>query len=117
MRRLSLFFAALFVLALITTACGAGGSGGPSTPGQYSVQKDSVHFDGDRYQLYWADNNGSLHQLNTQKRRLGRDPDPTFLEVPPGRGEPILPMREDAPIPAQRPDPHGPVSPPCFPCL
>src|SRR5258708_3815796 len=50
MRRLTFFFAALFVLSLITTACGPGGDGGPSTPGQYSVQKDSVHFDGDRYQ-------------------------------------------------------------------
>src|SRR5229473_3234461 len=112
-----LFLAALFVLALTTTACGAGGNGGPSTPGQYSVQKDSVHFDGDRYQLYWADNNGSLHQLNTQKLRLVRDPDRTFLEVPQGGGDPVLHMREDEPITVQGQDHQGAFSSPWFPFL
>ena len=117
MRHLSLFLAALFVLALTTTACGAGGNGGPSTPGQYSVQKDSVHFDGDRYQLYWADNNGSLHQLNTQKLRMVRDPDRTFLEVPQGGGDPVLHMREDEPITVQGQDHQGAFSSPWFPFL
>src|SRR6266571_751499 len=117
MRRLSLFFAAIFVLSLITSACGPGGDGGPSTPGQYSVQKDSVHFDGDRYQLYWADNNGSLHQMDTRKVRLVRDPDRTFLEVPQGGGDPILHMREDEPITVQGQDHQGAFSSPWFPFL
>src|SRR5712691_341900 len=112
-----LFFAALFVLTLITTACGAGGNGGPSTPGQYSVQKDSVHFDGDRYQLYWADNNGSLHQMDTRKLRLVRDPDRTFLDVPQCGGDPILHMREDEPITVQGQDHQGAFSSPWFPFL
>src|SRR5260370_37606295 len=112
-----LFFAALFVLTLITTACGASGNSGPSTPGQYSVQKDSVHFDGDRYQLYLADNNGPLHQLNTQKLRLVRDPDRTFLEVPQGGGDPILHMREGEPITVQGQDHQGAFSSPWFPFL
>src|SRR5712692_10484114 len=116
MRRLSLFFAALFVLSLITSACGPGGNGGPSTPGQYSVQKDSVHFDGDRYQLYWADNNGSLHHMDTHKLRLVRDPDRTFLEVPQG-GDPVLHMREDEPITVQGQDHQGAFSSPWFPFL
>ncbi len=117
MRRLSLFFAAIFVLSLITSACGPGGDGGPSTPGQYSVQKDSVHFDGDRYQLYWADNNGSLHQMDTRKVRLVRDADRTFLEVPQGGGDPILHMREDEPITVQGQDHQGAFSSPWFPFL
>jgi len=117
MRRLSSFFAALFVLSLITAACGSGGNGGPSTPGQYSVQKDSVHFDGDRYQLYWADNNGSLHQMDTRNLRLVRDPDRTFLDVPQGGGDPILHMREDEPITVQGQDRQGGFSSPWFPFL
>src|SRR5437763_15294877 len=97
MRRLSLFFALLFAVSLITSACGAAGTGAPSSPGQYSVQKNSVHFDGDHYQLYWADNNGSLHRMDTRNVRLVRDPDRTFLEVPQS-GDPVLHMREDEPI-------------------
>lgn len=116
MRRLSLFLAVLFLVSLVTSACGPGGDGGPTTPGQYSVQKDSVHFDGDRYQLYWADNNGSLHQLDTRKLRLVRDPDRTFLEVPQS-GDPILHMREDEPITVQGQDRQGAFSSPWFPFL
>jgi hypothetical protein len=116
MRRLSIFLAALFVLSLVTTACGPGGNGGPTTAGQYSVQKDSVHFDGDRYQLYWADNNGSLHHMDTRSLRLVRDPDRTFLEVPQG-GDPILHMREDEPITVRGQDHEGAFSSPWFPFL
>src|ERR1700694_2407069 len=97
LRPLSILFAALFSLRLITSACGAG-TGAPSAPGQYSVQKNSVRFDGDRYQLYWADNNGALHQLDTRNLRLVRDPDRTYLAVLQGGGDPILHMREDEPI-------------------
>src|SRR5712692_1530608 len=117
MRHLSVFLAAFFTLSLITSACGPGGNGGPSTPGQYSVQKDSVHFDGERYQLYWADNNGSLHQMDTRNLRLVRDPDRTFLEVPQGGGDPILHMREDEPITVQGQDHQGAFSSPWFPFL
>src|SRR3979411_372443 len=76
--RVRLLFAALFVLSIITSACSGGTTAPPSQPGEYSVQKDSVHFDGDRYTLYWADNNGSLHQLKKQKMRLVRDPHRPF---------------------------------------
>jgi len=117
MRHLTLIFATLFALSLITSACGPGGDGGPSAPGQYSVQKDSVHFDGAHYQLYWADNNGSLHHMDTRKLRLVRDPDRTFLEVPQGGGDPILHMREDEPITVQGQDHQGAFSSPWFPFL
>jgi hypothetical protein len=80
------------------------------------VQKDSVHFDGERYQLYWADNNGSLHHLDTRKLRMVRDPNRTFLEVPQG-GDPILHMREDEPITVQGQDHQGGFSSPWFPFL
>src|SRR5258708_2628001 len=97
LRPLTNVLATLVILSLLTGAC-SGGTGAPSAPGQYSVQQGSVHFDGDRYQLYWADNNGSLRQLDTRQLRLVRDPDRTFLEVPQGGGGPILHMREDEPI-------------------
>ena len=116
LRPLSAVLAALFVLSLITSACGSG-NGAPSTPGQYSVQKDSVHFDGDRYQLYWADNNGSLHQMETKNLRLVRDPDRTFLDVPQGGGDPILHLREDEPITVAGQDHQGAFSSPWFPFL
>jgi hypothetical protein len=117
-KKLSGLFAALFVLSLFASACGAG-TGAPTTPGQYPVQKDSVHFDGDRYQLYWADSaqNGSLHRLDTRNLRLVRDPNSTFLEVPQGGGDPILHLREDEPITVNGQDHQGAFSSPWFPFL
>jgi hypothetical protein len=116
-RKLNLLLVALFVLSIVASACGAAGGGAPAAPGQYSVQKDSIHFDGERYQLYWADNNGSLHQLDTRNLRLVRDPDRTFLEVTQGGGDPILHLREDEPIAVQGRDHQGAFSSPWFPFL
>src|SRR6266852_6321692 len=115
-RPLNFLIASLFLLSIVSSACSAG-DGAPSAPGQYSVQKNSVHFDGERYQLYWADNNGSLHQLDSRKLRLVRDPDRTFLEVPQGGGAPILHMKEDEPITVQGQDHQGAFSSPWFPFL
>ncbi len=117
MRRLSLVLAALFVLSVVTSACGPASDGRPSAPGQYSVQKDSIHFDGDRYQLYWADTGGSLHHLDTHNLRMVRDPERTFLEVAQGGGDPILHLREDEPITVQGQDHQGGFSSPWFPFL
>jgi len=117
LRPLSILLAVLFALSLVTSACSGSGNGAPSTPGQFSVQKDSVHFDGDRYQLYWADNNGSLHKLETKQLRLVRDPDRTFLEVLPGGADPILHLREDEPITVAGQDHQGAFSSPWFPFL
>jgi hypothetical protein len=115
-RPLNFLIASLFLLSIVSSACSAG-DGAPSAPGQYSVQKNSVRFDGERYQLYWSDNNGSLHQLDSRKLRLVRDPDRTFLEVPQGGGDPILHMKEDEPITVQGQDHQGAFSSPWFPFL
>jgi len=115
-RRLSALLAALFVLSLTLSACSAAGDGAPSQPGQYDVQKDSIHFDGDRYQLYWSDAGGALHRMDTRKLRLVRDPDRTFLEVPQS-GDPILHLREDEPITVDGQDHQGAFSSPWFPFL
>jgi hypothetical protein len=117
MRRFTLFVAILVVLGLLASACGSAGTGAPSTPGQYSVQKDSVHFDGERYQLYWADSGGSLHRMETRNLRLVRDPNATLLEVPQGGGDPILHLREDEPITVEGQDHQGAFSSPWFPFL
>jgi hypothetical protein len=114
--RLNILIAMLLALSLVASACGAG-TGAPSTPGQYSVQKDSVHFDGDRYQLYWADNGGSLHRMETRNLRMVRDPDRTFLDVPQGGGDPVLHLREDEPITVNGQDHQGAFSSPWFPFL
>jgi hypothetical protein len=116
-RRTNLLFAALFALSIVATACGASSGGAPSSPGQYSVQKNSVQFDGDRYQLFWADSGGGLHHMDTRKLRLVRDPDRTFLEVSQGGGDPILHMREDEPIAVHGQDHQGAFSSPWFPFL
>ncbi len=48
----------LLVLSVVTAACTGGA---PLTPaGTYSVQKNSVQFDGERYQLYYADVSGAV---------------------------------------------------------
>ena len=116
-KRFQVMIAGLLVLSLVTSACASSGSGAPSTPGEYSVQKDSVHFDGERYQLYWADTAGALHHLDTRNLRLVRDPDRTFLEVQQGGGDPVLHVREDEPITVEGRDRDGSFSSPWFPFL
>ena len=106
--------AALFVLSLVTTACASGTSLPPA--GQYAVQKNSVQFDGERYQLYYANANGSLQRLESRNLNMVRDNERTYLEVPQG-GDPILHMREDEPIGVQAQDQNGAFSSPWFPFL
>lgn len=115
MKSLKTFLPLLVVLALLATACGSA-SGAPSSPGQYPVQAGSVHFDGDNYQLYWADSGGSLHHMDTHNVRLVQDPNGTFLEVPQS-GDPVLHLRQDEPITVQGQDRQGAFSSPWFPFL
>jgi hypothetical protein len=114
-RRLSPVFALLFVLSVLATACGSGASGGPSSPGTYDVQKNSIRFDGERYELFWADQSGHLHEMQTRKLRLVRDPDRTYLEVPNGGGDPIMHLREDEPITVEGQDHQGSFTSSWFP--
>ena len=107
--------AALFVLSLVTTACASGASLPPA--GQYAVQKNSVQFDGERYQLYYANANGALQRLESRNLKMVRDNERTYLEVPQGGGDPILHMREDEPIGVQAQDQNGAFSSPWFPFL
>jgi hypothetical protein len=116
MSRLNVLIAMLVALSLLASACGSAGSGAPSSPGQYPVQNGSVHFDGDRYQLYWGDPSGSLHRLDTHNLRLVQDPNSTFLEVPQS-GDPILHMRQDEPITVDGRDQQGAFSSPWFPFI
>ena len=110
--------ALLLILSVVASACGNNG-GAPSAPGQYPVQAGSVHFDGDRYQLYWADNaqNGTLHRMETRNLKMVRDPNGTFLDVPQGGGDPTLHLREDEPITVDGRDNQGAFSSPWFPFL
>jgi hypothetical protein len=114
--RLRTLLAALFVLSLVTSACSGTTSAAPSQPGQYAVQKDSVHFDGERYELYWADSANALHRMETRNLKMVRDPERTFLEVPSG-GDPILHLREDEPITVDGRDREGAFGSPWFPFL
>ncbi|MBV9543170.1 MAG: hypothetical protein JOY61_02200 [Chloroflexi bacterium] len=107
--------AVLLVLSTVVSACSAG-DGRPPAPGQYDVQKGSVHFDGDRYQLFWSDQNGSLHRMDTRNVKLVRDPARTFLEVPQS-GDPILHLTEDEPVTVDGQDRQGAFSSPWFPFL
>jgi hypothetical protein len=115
MSRLKTLLPYLLALSLVATACSSSG-GAPSNPGQYPVQNNSVHFDGDRYQLYWADPAGSLHRLDTRNLRLVQDPNGTFLEVPQS-GDPVLHLRPEEPITVDGQDRQGAFSSPWFPFL
>jgi hypothetical protein len=113
-RRLSLLVGLLFLLSIVSTACAGAGDGGPRQPGSYDVQQNSIRFDGERYDLFWADQSGTLHEMQTRKLRLVRDPDRTYLEVP-GSGDPILHLKEDAPITVEGQDREGGFSSSWFP--
>jgi hypothetical protein len=113
-RHLSLLVGVLFVLSVLSSACAGAGDGGPRQPGNYDVQKNSIRFDGERYDLFWADQSGSLHEMETRKLRLVRDPDKTYLEVP-GSGDPILHLKEDEPIAVEGQDREGGFSSSWFP--
>jgi hypothetical protein len=109
MQRVALFVFA--VTLVVSTACG------PSLPpaGQYDVQKNSVHFDGERYQLTWLDpSNQQLHNLDTRNLKMVRDDNRTYLEVPSG-GDPTLHLREDEPITVDAQDRQGGFSSFWFP--
>jgi len=109
---------AIAVFAAVTlvfaSAC-SGSSAVPSQPGQYSVQKDSIHFDGERYELYYSDASGAIHRMETRNLKMVRDPNQTFLEVPQGGGDPVLHLREDEPITVEGRDNDGVFSSPWFP--
>jgi hypothetical protein len=108
------FLAILVVLSLITSACGVGTTLPP--PGSYAVKKDSVQFDGERYQLYYTNTNGSVQRLETNNLKMVRDNERTYLEVP-QTGDPILHLREDEPITVHAQDNSGAFSSPWFPFL
>jgi hypothetical protein len=112
----NLFLAFIAATLVVTTAC-SGASSVPTQPGQYSVQKDSVHFDGERYELYYSDASGAIHRLETRNLKMVRDPSTTFLEVPQGGADPILHLREDEPITVNGRDNSGAFSSPWFPFL
>ena len=116
MSRLKTLLPFILALSLVATACSSS-SGGPSSPGQYAVQQNSVRFDGERYQLYWADQAGSLHHMDSRNLRLVQDPNnTTFLEVPQS-GDPILHLRPDEPITLDGQDRQGAFSSPWFPFI
>lgn len=107
--------AAFFALSLITSACSSSGATAPpAQPGQYTIQKDSVRFDGERYSLYWADSAGALHRMETRNLKMVRDQDKNFLEVQSG-SDPTLHLREDEPITVDGRDTGGAFSSPWFP--
>jgi hypothetical protein len=115
-RKLSALLGALFILSIITSACSGASAAAPTQPGQYAVQKDSVHFDGDRYSLYYADNAGALHRMETRNLKMVRDPERTYLDVQNG-SDPVLHLREDEPITVDGRDREGAFGSPWFPFL
>jgi hypothetical protein len=112
-----LLLSAILVLSLAASACsGASGRGVPAAPGEYEVQNGSVRYDGQNYQLFWTDKDGSVRHMETSKLRLVRDEQRTFLEVP-GNGDPILHLRADEGIAVQAQDHQGPFQSFWFPFL
>jgi hypothetical protein len=109
------FIAVAAAASLIFASACSGNAGMPTQPGQYSVQKDSVHFDGDRYELYYADSSGTIHNMKTRSLKMLRDPERTYLEIPQGGGDPVLHLREDEPITVDGRDNQGAFSSPWFP--
>lgn len=116
-RAVRVLLAVLLGASLVISACSGAAGGGPGSPGSYSVQPGSVHFDGERYTLFWADSNGALHEMQTRRLRMVRDPERTFLEVAQGGGDPTLHLREDEPITVEGQDRQGSFTSSWFPFL
>jgi hypothetical protein len=112
--RLRLVVAALFAFSLVISSACSSATAPPAQPGQYTIQKNSVHFDGERYSLYWTDSAGALHRMETRNLKMVRDPDRNFLEVQNGT-DPTLHLREDEPITVDGRDEGGAFSSPWLP--
>lgn len=89
-RWLALLLASL--LALVSTACASANSGFPREAGQYTIQPNSLAYDGKKYSLLWADASGGLHKAEGEDVRMQRD-EQTQLEI--GNGSPIVHLKED----------------------
>jgi hypothetical protein len=110
-RRAALVWLAL-MLALATTACGGGNAGFPREPGQYTIQPNSLSFDGKKYSMLWADASGGLHKAEGEDVRMQRD-EQTFLEI--GNGTPVVHLKEDEAVIVQGKDRDGPFESFWFP--
>jgi hypothetical protein len=100
------------LLALMGTACGSGNSGFPKAPGQYTIQPNSLSYDGQKYALLWADAAGGLHKAEGKDVRMQRD-ERTFLEI--GNDSPIIHLKEDEAVVVRGQDRDGPFDSFWFP--
>jgi hypothetical protein len=92
------------LIALAASACGGGNSGFPKEAGQYTIQPNSLSFDGKKYALLWSDAGGSLHKAEGEDVRMQRD-ERTFLEI--GNGSPIVHLKEDEAVVVRGQDRDG----------
>ena len=78
MPRVFPFFAA-GLLGLCFAACG-GGEGLPAKDGDYPLQARSLSWDGEQYQLSWADNSGAMRRAHAGDFKLALD-ERSYLQV------------------------------------
>jgi hypothetical protein len=100
------------LVAVLTTACGGSNSGFPKEPGQYTIQPNSLAFDGKKYSLQWADASGGLHKAEGEDVRMQQS-EQTSLEI--GSGSPIVHLKEDEAVTVRAKDRDGPFETFWFP--
>ncbi|MCC7106766.1 MAG: hypothetical protein IT307_16660 [Chloroflexi bacterium] len=112
-RSRGLFSSLLGLLLVFTTACGSGNSGFPRDKGDYSIQPNSLTYDGESYAFFWVDASGGLHQAKGKDVRLVQNDARTYLTV--GDGSPIVHLKADEGIIVRGRDRGGEYSTSWFP--
>jgi hypothetical protein len=110
--RRALLLPLILLLALLGAACGNGNSGFPKDAGEYSIQPNSITYDGKKYALIWQDPSGGLHPAEGQDVRMERA-ERTFLQT--GSGSPVIHLKEDEAVTVKGRDGDGDFTSSWFP--
>jgi hypothetical protein len=110
--RRALLMPLILLLALLGSACGDRNSGFPKDAGEYSIQPNSISYDGKKYALIWQDPSGGLHPAEGEDVQMQRA-ERTFLQT--GSGSPVIHLKEDEAVTVKGRDRDGDFTSSWFP--
>lgn len=103
-------FVAIILFTFFSSGCDRANL--PSAPGDYAIQNNEIHFDGQHYNFRWIDKNGQIHYAETDNIKLVQD-DHTFLRV--DNNGAVLHMAENQAVQVDGRDNRGNFVTPWYP--